>query len=58
MDICIECKINKAIIILRCGDCDNKFKERIYNQMMKSYNWPFESNYNIVLSKQQSRNDN
>ena len=55
MDICIECKIKKVITILRCGECDDKLKERIKIKMMKNYNWPFENN---MLSKQQTRNHN
>jgi hypothetical protein len=55
MDKCFECKIKKAITILLCGECDDKLKERIKNEIVKNYNWPFENN---MLSKQQSRNDN
>ena len=56
MDNCIECKIKKVITILRCGECDEKSKERIENKMVKNYNWPFENN--SILSKQQTRNNN
>jgi hypothetical protein len=55
MDICFECKIKKAITILLCGECDDKFKEQIKKKMRDNYNWPFENN---ILSKQQTRNSN
>ena len=55
MDICIECKKEKAITILLCGECDDKLKERIKIQIRDNWNWPFENN---ILSKQQKRNSN
>ncbi len=55
MYICFECKIKKAITILLCGECDDKFKEQIKKKMRDNYNWPFENN---ILSKQQTRNNN
>ena len=55
MDICFECKKDKAIIILRCGPCDDKLKERIKNKIRDNWNWSFENN---MLSKQQTRNNN
>ena len=54
MDICFECKIKKAVTILRCDECDDKLKEQIKKKMM-NWNWPFENN---ILSKQQTKNDN
>ena len=45
MDICFECKKNKAITILLCGDCDDKLKEQIKKKMRDNYNWPFGNNY-------------
>ena len=54
MDICFDCKKEKAITILLCGECDYKFKERI-KKKMRNWNWPFENN---ILSKQQTRNNN
>ena len=56
MDICIECQKEKAITILRCGECDDKLKERIKNKIRDNWNWPFENN--SILSKQQTRNNN
>ncbi len=54
MDICFECKKNKAITILLCGDCDNKLKEQIKKKMRDNWNWPFDNNY----GKQDIRYDN
>ena len=33
MDICFECKIKKAVTILRCDECDDKLKEQIKKKM-------------------------
>ena len=47
MDICFDCKKEKAIINLLCGECDVKLKEQI-KKKMRNWNWPFENN---ILSK-------